>query len=351
MRCGAGRSAEREGREASRRYTRDSTLFTGEERMALLLTRDDLRPLLDDRDSMDDAFERIDIGFREHEEGTAPRVPTVELPLTGPQRTIRLNVGASPTFGASIRTYPSLVRTNPDSHVNLLFAPDNGQLQAIISGDDLNMLRTAIPVGSAARRLARSSARVLAMVGSGRQARGQARTITAGVPSLERVVVYSPTEAHRVAYAEEMAAALGILVEAVPTCREAVEQADVISLVASTHEPVLEADWVRPGALALSINSAQIPPELVTRSRVVLGYRGDRLGPPYSAMIEHGSWSMDQAATYGEIVMGTRPGRETDVDVILADMLGMSVWDVALLSWAYQWAIDQELGTEFHLSD
>lgn len=320
--------------------------------MSLILTTSDLRPLFSDADAMDQAFAALETGFREYEEGKAPRFPTEELPVTGPQRSVRLNMASSPSFGVSLRTYPNQLRVNPDSHVNVLFDAADGRLLAVISGDELNMLRTAIPVGLAARRLARPDSRVLAMIGSGRQARGQAGTILHGVPSIERVVVYSPTEAHRKAYAEEMAPTLGIPFEAVGSPREAIEQADVVALNASAREPVFEADWLQPGALALSINSGQIPPALVKSARVVLGYKGERVGQPYASVVEEGSWTVaNNADAFGEIVMGTKPGRQSDGERILADMLGMGVWDVALLHWAYQWAVDHEVGAEFHLSN
>src|SRR5207244_684770 len=133
--------------------------------------------------------------------------------------------------------------------------------------------------------------RVLALIGSGRQARGQAQTIVQALPDLERAVVYSPTEAHRAAYAEEMAPMLGLAIDPVASCQEAIEQADVIALVASPRQPVFEARWLQPGALAISINSGQIPPELVGQASVVLGYRSDSPGQPYASLIESGQWS------------------------------------------------------------
>ena len=319
--------------------------------MPLILTQSDLRPLFNDSAAMDDAFAAIETGFREFEDGKAPRFPTEELPVSGPQRSVRLNMASSPSFGVSLRTYPNQQRTNPDSHVNVLFDPEDGRLLAIISGDELNMLRTAIPVGAAARRLARDGARVLAMIGSGRQARGQAYTIFHGLPDLEKIVVFSPTEAHRNAYAEEMAPQLGIHIEAVDTCEAALAEADVIALNASARQPVFEPEWMQPGALALSINSAQIPPALLNQARVILGYKSDRPGQPYASAIE-GGWSFERETTsFGEVVSGARPGRESQDERIVADMLGMGVWDVALLHWAYHWALDHEVGTDFHLSD
>ncbi len=319
--------------------------------MVLVLTRRDLKPLLEDGQRLDGAFDALAAGLQEDLAGTAKRFPNQEPPLTGPQKSLRVNLGSSPSMGFSFRSYPFLLRVNPNSHVNLLFDPEDGRLLALISGDELNMLRTAIPVGLAARYLAPANTRVLAMIGSGRQARGQARTIAHALPGLERIQVFSPTPDHREAYAHEMRATLRLPVEPKLTCQEAFDGADVIALVATTRAPVFEAEWVKPSALALSINSTQIPPALVLHAKVVLGHPVERLGQPYASLIEQGSWSMDQATSIAEILNGSRRARARTSDVVIAEMLGAGIWDVALLRWAYDWALAHEAGSTLNLSE
>lgn len=67
--------------------------------MVLLLTQGDLRPLLGDSASMEGAFEAIEAGHREYEEGKVPTFSTMEVSVTGAQRSLRLKVGASPAIG------------------------------------------------------------------------------------------------------------------------------------------------------------------------------------------------------------------------------------------------------------
>lgn len=56
-------------------------------------------------------------------------------------------------------------------------------------------------------------------------------------------------------------------------------------------------------------------------------------------------------ASMAEILNGSRRARERDGDVVIADMLGAGIWDVALLRWAYDWAIAHEAGSTLNLSE
>lgn len=321
--------------------------------MPLLLTQNDLQPLVGNPDALEDAFKMFESVFLEMDDPRNRfRTPNVELPVAGPQHAVQVNLSSSPMFGAAIRAFPLSARVHPDSHVNLLFDPDDAKLLAIIAGDDVHVYRTSIPVGIAARHLAPAGgARVLGVLGTGRQGRGEPETIIHALPSIERIVVFSPNEAHRRAYEEEVAPLLGLPVEAFNSPREVMEQGDVVALTARATAPVYDADWVKPGATLISINATQSPPDLIQKARVVVGYRAERMGEPYQSMIEAGRWSSDRvAASLGEVIAGKRPAREHESDIVLVDMNSAGAWEPALYRWVYQWALANEAGTEVHLS-
>ena len=321
--------------------------------MTLLITQNDLQPLVGNADALEEAFRLFESVFLEMDDAKNRfRTPNVELPVRGSQQAVQVNLSSSPTFGAAIRAFPLSARVNPDSHVNLLFDKDDARLLAIIAGDDVHVYRTSIPVGIAARHLAPvGGAKVLGVLGSGRQGRGEPETIIHALPGIERLVVYSPNEAHRRAYAEEVAPRLGLPVQALNSAREVMEQSDVVALTARATAPVFEAQWVKPGATLISINATQSPPELIEKARVVMGYRAERMGEPYKSMIDAGRWSADKvAASLGEVISGQRPPRAHEDDIVLADMNSAGAWEPSLYSWVYQWALKHEAGTEVHLS-
>jgi ornithine cyclodeaminase len=328
---------------------------SGAHAMPLLLTQDDLRPLIADAEAMEHAFAAVETAYGEYQRGQTLLVETVGLALTGAQRQLRLCPGIAGT-GVSVRTYPVAERDAfSDTSVNALFDPASGRLLALMAGDEINMFRTAAPAGVAARYLAPPQARTLAMLGSGRQARGFLPALHHALPNLDLVRVYSPNREHREAYAREMSESADIAVEAVEHPRQAVERADVIAVTSSSRTPVLEADWVRTGACVISIASGQLPSELVARARLSVSSRDEVVGEearrePYTSMIAAGELSSGRVVEIGEIILGEAPGRVHDQEVILHEMPGLSFWDAAILGWAYDWAVRNGVGTSFNLS-
>jgi alanine dehydrogenase len=323
--------------------------------MPLLLTQDDLRPLVVDPDGMEGAFAAVEEAYCEYQRGESRLIDTVGLALTGAQRQLRLCPGVAGA-GVSLRTYPVAERDAfPDSSVNALFDPASGRLLALMAGDEINMFRTSAPAGLAARYLAPPESRTLAMLGSGRQAHGFLPALRHALPGLDQVRVYSPTREHREAYARDMGQAVDLAIESVEHPRQAVEGADVIVVASASRTAVLEADWVRPGACVISISSGQLPPDLVARSRLTVSARDEVVGAearrePYTSMIAAGELSAGRVVELGEIILGGVPGRVHDEEVIVHEMPGLSFWDAAILGWAYDWAVRNSVGASFSLS-
>jgi ornithine cyclodeaminase/alanine dehydrogenase-like protein (mu-crystallin family) len=323
--------------------------------MVLLLTRDDLRPLWEDSSHLDGAFQAVEDCLREHYRGEASLYAGSELPLTGPQKALRILPSGSPTNGAGLRLNPLVGRLdNPDSFANLLFDGSNGRLLCLMAGDDINIIRTAVPAGLGAKYLAPEHPRVMGILGTGRQSRGQLITVKHAIPDLERVRVFSPTLEHRTRYAEEMTRRIGIPVEAVGSEREAVESADIVGVTSNAKQPVIHFDWIRPGALVISMSAGQLAPDVVLKSRVIVATRPEVLESkrePFRSLIAAGQWGPDGvAATLAEVMQGDRPGRQTQDQTILYEMPGMSIWDTAIMRWAYTWAVAHEFGSTIRLS-
>jgi ornithine cyclodeaminase/alanine dehydrogenase-like protein (mu-crystallin family) len=261
----------------------------------------------------------------------------------------------SPTVGGALRVSAVFggARSQIDSRVVILFDAKSGQLLGLIPDDDLNSVRTGAPAGVACRYLAPPHARTVAILGSGVQAHGQLLAIREGLQAVERVRVYSPTLENRMAFAKEMGARLGISVEAVDDPRKAVAGADVIDLATSAGKAVLEGDWVRPGALVISIAPNQVPPELVLRGPLIVSTRErilEEKREPYSSMAAAGEWSYDRMRELGEVILGSFKGRQRAEEVVLCDFPGMPLWDAAIAKVVYEWALERGLGTSFHLS-
>jgi hypothetical protein len=219
--------------------------------MPLLLTRDDLRPLLSDPTLIAAGLDAIATCLtRPDEPGTSA---WWAFPLAVPPTHLNVHAMTTGPDGTVLRAWPTDRQSALDHGLSLLFDREHGQPLAILGGGEYLMWRTAGPVVLACRHLAPAGSRTVAMLGTGIQARHHLVGLRQALPDLEAITVYSRDPGNRRAFAEHAAAATGLTVRAGESAREAVEGAEVIISTAGTVEPVLDPAWVRPGALVTDI--------------------------------------------------------------------------------------------------
>ncbi len=325
--------------------------------MPLLITQDDFRPLIEGPGFFTDAFQVIRDALLQQQSSNLGHLSWLAFPLGEEGRRFNINALTTPTDGTSIRIFPVSggdIHPAENGYFALLIDNHDGQLQALLATDDLSPLRTSGPVGLASAYLARPGTTSLAMLGSGIQAQYHLQAIRHAVPSLEIVRVFSPTVEHRCRYATEMSTRTGLQVEAVESAQEAVRGADIVCITANGKGPVLNAAWVQPGALVISITGQGLPPDLVTRV-VVPAREGPEVRPsgwdPRPVMATTGGRDPSTiATTLIEVMRGTTSARQCEDDIILYEQRGSYVWDAALLRWAYNWAVKHQVGTKFQLT-
>jgi alanine dehydrogenase len=322
--------------------------------MPIILSEADLAPLLRDPAAMDGLLDLIEESLRAFNRGAVAGQVRLETSLNDPAKKYRITTSAVPGAGQGMRI-SSLFRGPKDSYFILLFDETRGDLLAMVAGKSLNVWRTGAPGGVASRYLAPAGADTLGLIGSGRQARGQLVAIRRALPALKKVKIFSPTPDHRRAFAREMTGWLAIDVEAVDSARAAVKHAPLVSLATSHRAPIIEPDWIKPGALVVSITSGQLPRETVKNSRLIVSWKeelldGEAPRQPYAAMMADGSWSADDiVAELSEVLLGKVPARRREDETIIFESVGMSLWDSTAAAWAYRWAQTRKIGTPFSL--
>jgi len=122
----------------------------------------------------------------------------------------------------------------------LLFRPDTGEPLAVMDARLITEMRTAAVSAAATRRLAAPDSRVLALLGSGVQARAHLQALML-VRHFAEVRVWSRTAEHAERFAEQHNAK-AMSVEA------AVRDADVVVTATNALQPILEGAWLKPGA-------------------------------------------------------------------------------------------------------
>ncbi|MDP6559848.1 MAG: ornithine cyclodeaminase family protein [Candidatus Binatia bacterium] len=264
---------------------------------------------------------------------------------------IRLLPGMVPGIGAAaVRLYSGYQGTNRSEIICLFDWADMGMV-AIISDYYLHAIRTAAPYGVAVKYLARRDAKQIGIIGTGRYAKGQVQAVCA-VRDIRRIKAYSRSAGNRRDFCREMRQALGIEVVSTESGREAVEGTDIVITATSGNTIVLEGEWLEPGMLVMSVAPGEFDERTVERSRVILAGTDQVLGDkpprkPFASLVASGKFTKKDVATeFYEVVVGKKPGRLRDDEIILYESPGMGILDVGVAHWVYGLARKKGIGTE-----
>ncbi len=244
---------------------------------------------------------------------------------------------------------PGNAKLGLESHQGFvaLFDGETCVTRGIFNAAAITGIRTAAVSGLATRLLARPDSTVLAILGSGTQARYHLEAMRAVLP-IERVQAWSRTPGQ--------AGKLDGVVEA-GSAQEAVEGADVVVTVTAAKEPILERSWLKEGAHVNAVGSAKpFTRELssetmaagslfVDRRESTLNEAGDYLFPA-----EEGLIGPDHIrAELGEILNGQAQGRTSDRELTIFKSLGIAVQDLAAAEYVFHRAEQENVGIEVEI--
>ncbi len=238
----------------------------------------------------------------------------------------------------------------------VLLDPETGALAAIMDGRYITAARTAAVSAVAVRYLSGQNDRVLAILGSGVQARSHAEALC-GIKSFQEVRAWSPTPEHLVQFVSGARSVVQLPVRMGANAEDAVRGADVIVLATSSDSPVIQNEWIHPGALVISLGAhepgmREMDPALTVRARVIVDSRAAALveaGDIVQGIREAYFTEAHIAGELGEVILGRVPGRRADEEIIIFKSLGMAVEDVAAAQLVLGRARDQGIGREISL--
>jgi alanine dehydrogenase len=235
--------------------------------------------------------------------------------------------------------------TNHQSTV-FLFDPDTGQLSALVGGNYLTAVRTAASSAVSIDHLARKDARVLGMVGAGHQSTFQLRA-AAERRDFEKVVAWNP-HPDMLPKLGAVAEELGLPFKAV-TREELGAQADVIITITSAFEPLLMADWIKPGTHIAcmgtdTVGKQEVDPALVARATVFTDEvaQSVTLGEAQHA-VQQGLITGSDITPIGKVINGDHAGRQSEDEITLFDGTGVGLQDLAVAQVAARVAREQGL--------
>ena len=303
----------------------------------LLLRENEVRDALD----APSLIEALAKAFDAYSSGRA-ELPTV-IHLDVPEAGGEIHVKAGHLHGAAryaVKVSSGFYASDPPSvdGLVLVFDASTGALEALLLDHGyLTDARTGAAGGLAASLLARREIRDVGVVGTGLQARFQLDALAA-VRSFDRVRVWGRNAEHAAAAVDDLrrrglpAATIAVAASA----EEAVAGADVVVTCTASTDPIVRAEWLRPGVHVTAVGSdgpakRELEPAVLgAADLVVVDSREQcaRIGELYHA-IDAGVLEVGDAVEIGDIAGGRRPGRTSDEQITVCDLTGVGVQDVA----------------------
>jgi thiomorpholine-carboxylate dehydrogenase len=225
-------------------------------------------------------------------------------------------------MGAKLVTlYPRNAGTALPTHQGIiaLLRAKTGEPLAMLDGRLITEMRTAAVTAVAVKHLSSPKARVLAIFGSGVQARSHYAALRC-VRQFGEVRIWSRTPSNAQALASEIGATA-------LSAEDAVREADVVVTVTHASEPVLQGKWLKPGAMVAAVGAVgptnrEVDDDVMRGAVIVDSHE--------AAKVEAGEILMSGATVYaelGEIVAGGKP--RPSADRVVFKSLGLAIEDLA----------------------
>jgi ornithine cyclodeaminase/alanine dehydrogenase-like protein (mu-crystallin family) len=228
----------------------------------------------------------------------------------------------------AVTFYPSNVERGIPTHMAtiVLVDPQTGTPLAIMDGRLITEMRTAAVSAAATKLLGPADAKILAILGSGVQARSHVEALQLVRP-FEEIRVWSPTKEHAERFAREIGATA-------TSADDAVRGADVVVTTTNSKMPVLKGWWLKPGSHVNAIGACRPDwRELDDEAMSNVVFVDSREG----ATKESGDVILSGAEIYaelGEALAGKVPSRANETTIFKS--LGMAVEDIAAAMLVYR---------------
>jgi ornithine cyclodeaminase len=241
----------------------------------------------------------------------------------------------------------------PNSGMVQAFDAETGRLRGLLFDHGyLTDLRTGASGALATDVLARAGVVQAGILGTGVQARYQLEALLA-VRQPGRVVVWGRSEDKAQAFAREMGSRYNWLpIEVAGGVPQAAEGSEVLITVTAATEPLVREDWVMKGTHITAVGSdapdkCEVMGQVLAKADKVVAdslVQCLALGEIHHAVSGGFIAEADVYGELGEVVAGTKPGRQSDDEITLADLTGLGIQDAAVTDYVMEEAEKNNLG-------
>jgi len=217
----------------------------------------------------------------------------------------------------------------------MLFDAKHGHPLMLFDALEITAIRTAAASAVATKLLSRERSSTLAIIGSGEQAKRHIEAILL-VRNIKQINIWSRNGNNAKHLVNMLSGEYNIPVYLKKNVQEAVEHADIICTVTSSKEPVLMGDCIASGTHINAVGSStassrELDTAAILKSKLftdcyesLFNEAGDFLIPKKEGAItnEH------IKAEIGEVLSGTKKGREHEDEITIFKSLGISAEDI-----------------------
>lgn len=229
---------------------------------------------------------------------------------------------------------------------------ETGEVNAIMDGTYLTRLRTGALSGAATELLSRKDSKVFALIGTGGQAECQLEAVLA-VRDIEEVRIYSRNIDNVNKFIERVSAGKSQKFIACKSSDEAIENADIITAVTVSNDPVFDGKKVKKGCHINGVGSytpemSEIDEHVVCNAGKIIvdtmdgtiNETGDFLKPMSKGLFKKEMITGE----LGDLVYGKCKGRENDDELTFFETTGSAVFDLVTGRKIYELAIKKNMG-------
>ena len=249
------------------------------------------------------------------------------------------------------------------SGLTMLYDSVSTRITCVMEAAHLSSLRTASVTGLAVELLGIKDIKTVAVIGAGVLARAHLKLLVQRLPELRRILLFDLKRERAEELSGEMQSARAheLDIRVTSTAEEAIRQAQLIVPVTTVTAGYIRFDWLQPGALLSNVSLDDPCPEVVLKAHKVVVddwklvkadqhrligrmYREGKVVGPDSPRLESQNGTRQIDAEFGEVVLGTRAGRESEDEIILFNPFGLAIEDVALATVVYRVAKESGIG-------
>jgi len=306
--------------------------------MSTILTWPQIKPLIKNLDvykAMKDAFIQYSLGHAE--------IPPVgELIMDDPEGEVHIKYGylkGGKHYVIKIASgFPANEQLGliPGQGMMLLFNLSTGEPDAVlIDNANLTVIRTAVAGALASKALAKKSVDNALIIGTGVQARYQAKYLC-DLMSIKKLSIWGRDKDKAEQVKRDLIDLhLNITVE--DDLEQSASRSNLIITTTSAKEPILKSDWIQPGTHITAVGSdthekCELDFKILAKADVIVAdsIEQNLIRGEIHQAIKHGAIDKNQLTEIGEIFNGTKSGRTKDDQISIADLTGVAIQDLVI---------------------